>query len=86
MAVASGLSRNLPISSCNTELSEEELRAVEVALGRFLGPRARIVLEKEVARAATVKDLNAVLADSFDQPAQREAFMAEVKKAVKRAP
>jgi serine/threonine protein kinase len=78
-----GFTRAAPVSG-RLDLSPEELQAAEQALGRYIGPMARIVLKKEAAGAPTVKDFAAALAGHVDQAGEREAFLAALHKALPR--
>lgn len=78
-----GFTRAAPVSG-RLDLSPEEMQAAEQALGRYIGPMARIVLKKEAVRAATLKDLAAALAGNVDKADEREAFMAALHKALPR--
>jgi class 3 adenylate cyclase len=80
-----GFTRAAPISG-RLELSPEEHAALEQALGKFIGPMARIVVKKEAGRSNSAKDLVQALSDSIDQVSQREAFLAAAKKALPRRP
>ena len=79
------VTRSAPITGgTGAELSADESAALEQALGKFIGPMARIVLRKEAARAATLKELVAALAAQVEPPAQREAFLQAAHKAIPR--
>jgi serine/threonine protein kinase len=75
---------SMPVSGRGADLSPEELLGVEQALGRFIGPMARIVLKKEAARGGSLKELVAALAANIDQQGQRDEFMQACKKALSR--
>ena len=78
------LTRNAPVSGSAQELTPEELLALEQALSKFIGPMARIVLKKEVARNAGAKNLVNALTTQLDQQDQRDAFLQAAKKALPR--
>jgi serine/threonine-protein kinase len=52
------------------------LRQVERQLAAFVGPLARVLVEKAVSRAASIEELYAILAASLERKADREAFLA----------
>lgn len=81
-----GFTRSAPISAGRLDLSPEELAALEQALGKFIGPMARIVVKKAVAGSPTLKDLLQALTLSIDQVPQREAFQQAARKALPRRP
>ncbi|TWO66958.1 protein kinase [Caenimonas sedimenti] len=79
-----GFTRAAPVSGPALDLTAEELQGVELALGRFIGPMARIVLKKESARSGNLKDLVAALTGHIDQQGQRDEFVAACHKALSR--
>lgn len=85
-----GFTRAAPISSRSgpgpAELTNEEMQALELALGKFIGPMARIVVKKEAGRAGTLKDFIHALGENIDQSGQREAFVQAARKALPRRP
>jgi serine/threonine protein kinase len=86
------MARSIPASQAVTsrpttrpvDLPAEELAAIEQTLSRYIGPMARIVVKKEVARAPSFRDLAQALAANVDKADQREAFMAALHKALPR--
>jgi serine/threonine protein kinase len=66
------------------DMSPEELAAIEVALSKFIGPMARIVVRKEAVRAQNFNALVAAVAANVDKKDQRDAFVAALHKALPR--
>jgi class 3 adenylate cyclase len=73
-----------PTSTRPLDLPADELAALEHTLGRHIGPMARVLVKKELARAGTFKQLAAALAGTIDQRAQREEFLKALRKALPR--
>ncbi len=82
------VTRAAPVSgpSGRIDLGPDELAALELALGKFIGPMARIVVKKEMARSAGVKELLQALTGHIDQVAQRDDFLQAARKALPRRP
>jgi serine/threonine protein kinase len=66
------------------DLPPEEVTTIEHTLSRFIGPMARIVVRKELARSGTFKELAVALAANVDKQDQRDAFLAALHKALPR--
>ena len=79
-----GLTRNAPTSTRMLDLTADEFQAVEQALGKFIGPMARIVVKKEAGRTSGVKEFVTALAGNIDQTSQREEFLKAAHKALPR--
>jgi serine/threonine protein kinase len=68
------------------EVPAEELAIIENALTRYIGPMAKMLVRKEVARRATFRELVHAVADTIDQPEQRALFLQNLKRALPRRP
>ncbi|ROZ78377.1 protein kinase [Ramlibacter sp. WS9] len=66
------------------DVSAEEVTSIEQALSKFIGPMAKMLVRKEMARHATFRELINAVADNIDQPAQREQFLQTLKRALPR--
>lgn len=63
-------------------LAAEELAQVEATLSRFIGPMARVMVKKELAKAQSLKGFIAAVADTIDQPSERAAFLKTLQQAL----
>ncbi len=69
-----------------TEVPPEEVAIIEHALSKFIGPMARMLVRREMSRRATYRELITGVAETIDQPQQRELFMQALKRALPRRP
>lgn len=69
-----------------TEVPPEEVAIIEHALSKFIGPMARVLVRREMGRRATYRELITAVAETIDQPQQRELFMQALKRALPRRP
>ena len=53
---------------------------LEQALSQFIGPLAKMIVKKEVARHTALETLLQSLAAEIDQPADRAGFLAAMQK------
>ncbi len=63
-------------------VNAEQQAALERALGQYLGPLAKMLVRREVARQLTFNALLQALAEHIDKPDERTKFVASVKKLV----
>jgi serine/threonine protein kinase len=68
------------------DVPAEEVTIIEQTLSKFIGPMAKMLVRKEMARRGTFKELINAVADNIDQPAQRELFIQALKRALPRRP
>ncbi|MBC7602931.1 MAG: protein kinase [Ramlibacter sp.] len=66
------------------DISPQELAAIEVALSKFIGPMAKVLLKKELERTASFDAFLSAAAGNIDQPAQREEVFQVLKKTLPR--
>ncbi|HSI53125.1 MAG TPA: protein kinase [Ramlibacter sp.] len=66
------------------DVPPEELAVIEQALGKYIGPMAKMLVRKELARRHSFREFIEAVADTIDQPAQREAFIQALKKSLPR--
>ncbi|HYW57874.1 MAG TPA: protein kinase [Polaromonas sp.] len=66
--------RSGPVSSPN--FSDSQLALLERALSQFIGPLAKMILRKEVARHTSLQALRQALAAQIDKPGDREKFLS----------
>jgi serine/threonine protein kinase len=85
------LSQPMPSSSRSgastralVDVPAEEVAVIEHQLSKFIGPMAKMLVRKEMARRGTFKELVTAIADTIDQPAQRELFLQALKRALPR--
>lgn len=77
----SASSRSGPVSAPSSpHFSDAQLAQLERALSQFIGPLAKMIVEKEVARHTAQETLVQALAAEIDRPADRASFLAVVKK------
>ena len=67
-------------------LPAEVVAALEQALMRHIGPLARLLVERALARARSPQQLPPALAAHIEHPASREAFVQEAQRIVDEAP
>nr|WP_295772160.1 protein kinase [Rhodoferax sp.] len=63
-------------------VNAEQQAALEKALGQYLGPLAKTLVRREVARQLTFNTLLQALADHIDKPDEKAKFIANAKKLV----
>jgi len=68
------------------DVPAEEVVIIEQTLSKFIGPMAKMLVKKEMGRRSTFKELITAVADTIDQPEQREAFVLALKRALPRRP
>jgi serine/threonine protein kinase len=68
------------------DVPAEEVVIIEQTLSKFIGPMAKMLVRKEMTRRGTFKELINAVADTIDQPAQRELFIQALKRALPRRP
>jgi hypothetical protein len=66
------------------DVPAEEVAVIEQTLSKFIGPMAKMLVKKEMGRRSTFKELITAVADTIDQPAQRELFLQALKRALPR--
>jgi class 3 adenylate cyclase len=76
-------SRSVP-SAKGLAIPADELVIIEQTLSKYIGPMARMLVKKETARTASYKEFVKAIADNIDQAAQREQFLAALKRALPR--
>lgn len=80
----SGPARSQPSTTRPLDLPPEEQAAIEQTLSKYIGPMARMLVKREVARCTTFRDLVAAVAATVDNQAQREDFIKALHKALPR--
>jgi hypothetical protein len=70
--------RSVPVSS--PWFSAAQLTQLERALGQAIGPLAKMIVRKEVARHTSLEALRQALAAQVDRPAEREKFLTATQK------
>jgi hypothetical protein len=65
-------------------ISSDELATIELALSKFIGPIAKVLIRKKAGHCTTFKDFIATIAQTIDQPDQRELFVQSLKRALPR--
>ena len=60
------------------EITPERLAGVERALAQFIGPMAKVLIKRELPRAADFDGLCQALAKCLDRPEQQAKFLASV--------
>jgi hypothetical protein len=74
-------SRSMPVSALSSPcFSDAQLAQVERALSQFIGPLAKMIVKKEVARHTALETLVQALATEIDRPADRASFLAAMQK------
>jgi serine/threonine protein kinase len=66
------------------DLPAEELALIEQTLSKFMGPMARMLVKKEIARCGSFRELAAAVAATIDSKEQREEFLKALHKALPR--
>ncbi len=59
-----------------TNLPEDAIRRIEKQLATHIGPLAKVLIKRALAKATTLDELYSVLAASLSSPADRKAFLA----------
>ena len=74
-------SRSTPVSALSSPcFSDAQLAQLERALSQFIGPLAKMIVKKEVARHTALETLVQALATEIDRPADRASFLAAMQK------
>lgn len=74
-------SRSMPVSALSSPyFSDAQLAQLERALSQFIGPLAKMIVKKEVARHTALETLLQALAAEIDRPADRASFLAAMQK------
>jgi hypothetical protein len=74
-------SRSGPVSALSSPcFSDAQLAQLERALSQFIGPLAKMIVKKEVARHTALETLLQALAVEIDRPADRASFLAAMQK------
>ncbi|WP_295956746.1 protein kinase [Rhodoferax sp.] len=63
-------------------ISSDELVTIELALSKFIGPIAKVLIRKKAGHCTTFKDFIATIAQTIDRPDQREQFVQSLKRAL----
>jgi hypothetical protein len=63
-------------------ISSDELATIELALSKFIGPIARVLIRKKAGHCTSFKDFIATIAQTIDRPDQRELFIQSLKRAL----
>ncbi len=63
-------------------ISSEELATIELALGKFIGPIAKVLIRKKAGHCTSFKEFIATIAQTIDRPDQRELFIQSLKRAL----
>jgi len=70
-------SRSGPTSTLSSPyFSSEQLTQIEKALSQFIGPLAKMIIKREIARHTSLEALLKALAAEVDRPADRAKFLA----------
>jgi serine/threonine protein kinase len=64
------------------EISADELATIELALSKFIGPIAKVLIRKKAGHCTTFKDFIATIAQTIDRPDQRDLFIQSLKRAL----
>jgi len=75
-----------PQAARRLALPAEVVAALEQALMRHIGPLARLLVERALARARSPQQLPPALAAHIEHPASREAFVQEAQRIVDEGP
>jgi serine/threonine protein kinase len=81
---ASGPSRSASVTTRPVDLPPEEQAAIEQTLSKYIGPMARMLVKREIARCGTFRELVAAVAANLDKKEQREDFLKALHKALPR--
>ena len=57
---------------------------IEQTLGKYIGPMARMLVRREIARCGSFRELAAAVAATIDKKEQREEFLKALHKALPR--
>lgn len=76
--------RSGPSSTRQVDIPPDELAVIEHTLSKFIGPMARMLVRKEIARCSTFKEFVAAVAATIDHPQQREVFLQALKRGLPR--
>lgn len=71
-------------STRQVDIPPEELAIIEHTLSKFIGPMARMLVRKELARCTNFKEFVAAVAATIDHPQQRDVFLQAVKRGLPR--
>ena len=63
-------------------ISSDELATIELALSKFIGPIAKVLIRKKAGHCTSFKDFIATIAQTIDRPDQRELFIQSLKRAL----
>jgi serine/threonine protein kinase len=66
----------------DNDVTSDELALIEHHLSRHIGPLARVLLRKEAARTREFADLISAAARNIDRAAERDAFIAVLRKSL----
>ena len=69
-------------STRQLDIAPQDLLAIETALSKLIGPMARMLIRREVSRSHSYQDFLVAVASHVDQPQQREAFLAAIRRAL----
>jgi len=69
-------------SARQMDLTADEIAAVELALSKFIGPMAKMLVKREMGRHSSLTEFAAAVTHHVDPPAQREPFQQALKKAL----
>jgi len=62
------------------DIPPEDMAIIEHTLSKFIGPMAKMLIRREVARCATFKEFVHAVAGNIDHPQQREVFLQALKR------
>jgi len=68
------------------DVPAQEVAIIEQTLSKYIGPMAKVLVRKELARRTTFKELIEAVADTIDQTEQRQLFLQALKRALPRRP
>ena len=71
-------------SSRQMDIAPDELLIIEQALGKFIGPMAKVLIRRETGRTTSFKDFVHVVAGNIDHLQPREEFVAALKRSLPR--
>lgn len=69
-------------STRQVDIPPEDMAIIEHTLSKFIGPMAKMLIRREVARCATFKEFVHAVAGNIDHPQQREVFLQALKRAL----
>lgn len=69
-------------STRQVDIPPEDMALIEHTLSKFIGPMAKMLIRRELARCATFKEFVHAVAANIDHPQQREVFMQALKRAL----